>query len=369
MKKQLESSPLDTSSLKVSGESVILAHIQRLTPYLPPLEGRNPKDNLLLDFNEKVDVMPASIRNALHDYIDSGRLQTYPSYSDTTELLADYVGVESSQILLTNGSDQGIELVFRSCCQAGDEVIIPSPTFAMYKQCAAVQALKVHTPLYEKKAGFPLQQVLAAINKSTKLIVLANPNNPCGTALEPDTILRIANAAPHAAILVDECYFEYTQKTVATSCLNYPNLFVTRTFSKTWGMPSLRFGYLVSHPQNIQSITCVRGPYDINQLAVVAARAALNNRSDVDAYVNEVMQVSKPLLESFLQSKHVSFWKSEANYLWAFFDNPESVAEHLAVKGILVRPKQDSLGKTGLRITLGNRRHTQQLIEALDELI
>ena len=349
--------------------SVILPHIQSLKPYSPPLEGRNPHDNLLLDFNEKVDVLPQSIVDALHAYIDSGRLQTYPHYSNIVELLADYVAVDKEQVLLTNGSDQGIELVFRSCCENGDEVIIPAPSFAMYTQCAKVQNLKIISPSYKFDSGFPLTEVLQSISEKTKLIVIANPNNPCGTMVSKADILKIAQAAPHSAVLVDECYFEYSRVTVTNACSSHPNLFVTRTFSKTWGMPSLRFGYLVSHANNIRALSCVRGPYDINQLAVVAARAALSNRADVDVYVREVMEISKPLVESFLQNKEICFWQSNANYLWVFFEDPEKVAMELGHRGILVRPKDDANGRTGLRITLGNARHTAQLLQALEEIL
>ena len=357
---------------KRSGEyasSVVLPHIQKLRAYKPPLEGRDPKSMLLLDFNEKVEEMPASIVNALCDYIQDGRLQTYPSYSDTTERLADYVGCSRDEVLLTNGSDQGIELVFRACCEAEDEVIIPGPSFAMYSQCAQVQNLRVHAPQYKKESGFPLQEVRSLIGPSTRLIVISNPNNPCGTSLAVEQIVDLAELAPKAAILVDECYFEYSGRTVTPYINDHRNLFVTRTFSKTWGMPSLRFGYLISAKQNIEALTCVRGPYDVNQLAVVAARAALANRGDVDAYVREVMEVSKPLVESFLQSKGIDFWESSANYLWVFFADPETVCQKLQSRGILVRPKQNADGRVGLRITLGNRAHSEKLLKVLGGIL
>ena len=128
--------------------------------------------------------------------------------------------------------------------------------------------------------------------------------------------MELSRAAPHAALLVDECYFEYSGETLVPQLNGLNNVFVTRTFSKTWGLPSLRFGYLISSADNIRALSNIRGPYDINQLAVVAAKAALENTGDNQVYVDEVMNKAKPQLEAWLQEQHVEYWPSSANFLW-----------------------------------------------------
>lgn len=349
--------------------SILKAHIAAMSAYKPPLDGRDPDEHLLLDFNERTLPVSKAVERALIDYIASGRLQMYPAYGNVVDCIAEYCNVPAEQLMITNGSDQGIDLIIRSACTAGDEAIIPGPSFAMYAQCAKVESLRIIEPFYTKERGFPTEEVLSAITERTRLICIANPNNPSGTVVPKDEVLAIAKAAPTAAILVDECYFEYLGESVADAVSQYPNLLITRTFSKTWGIPSLRLGYVISHVDNIQALLNVRGPYDVNQLAIVAIRAALANLTDVTAYVDEVMLTSKPMLELFLSERGVEYWPSGANYIWTFPKDAGAVNEVLLNSGILVRPKADVDGRVGLRITLGTESQTRRLISVLERVL
>ncbi len=348
---------------------IFKAHLRQMGAYKPPLEGRNPEHHLLLDFNERTLPVSPAITNALTDYIHSGRLQTYPSYGDITERLANYCGVKEEQVMITNGSDQGIDLIIRSACNPGDEAIIPGPTFAMYHQCARIENLKIIEPLFTRENGFPTEEVLQAITDKTRVIIISNPNNPSGTEVLRGDILKIAAAAPNSAILVDECYFEYTCSTVADVLDEYPNILITRTFSKTWGLPSIRFGYVLSAPENILTLLNVRGPYDINQLALVAAKAALENPDYTRDYVQEVMNESKPLMEKWLDNNKIVYWPSSANFIWMFPDSPEKLNKALVENGILVRPKANPEGEMGLRITLGTKEQTERMIAVLESTL
>jgi len=136
--------------------SVIKDHIVAMTAYKPPLEGRSPDDFTLLDFNERTIPVSEPILNALHEYIDAGRLQMYPAYGDIVERLANYAQVDSNQLMITNGSDQGIDLVFRAVATPGSEAIIPGPSFAMYSQCAKVENMVLVEPQYTREGGYPL---------------------------------------------------------------------------------------------------------------------------------------------------------------------------------------------------------------------
>jgi histidinol phosphate aminotransferase apoenzyme (EC 2.6.1.9) len=349
--------------------SIFKDHIDRMSAYKPPLDGRDPKQHLLLDFNERTLPVGEAVRKALVDFINDGRLQMYPSYGDIVERIAGYARVPAGQVMITNGSDQGIELIFRSACREGDEAIIPGPSFAMYNQCARIENMVIHEPAYSREKGFPLADVMATISEKTRVITIANPNNPSGTLVSREEIITLAKAAPQAVILVDECYFEYASLTVADLVGLYPNIVITRTFSKTWGIPSLRLGYIIAARENIDALLNVRGPYDVNQLAIVAIRAALDNFDSVQEYVEEVMQVSKPLLECFLDKRNVVYWPSGGNFVWAFFANPEVVERGLQEAGILVRPKVDHQGNLGLRITLGNKAQTERLVAELEKCV
>lgn len=337
-------------------------HIHAMSAYKPPLDGRDPHSHLLLDFNERTLPVSEAVTGALVDYIHAGRLQMYPAYGDLDNVIAEYCGVRPEQVMITNGSDQGIDLIIRASCNPGDEAIIPSPSFAMYHQCAKIEALNIIEPAYTLAEGFPLAGVLNAITPKTRVICIANPNNPCGTAVSRDAIAQILTAASHATVLIDECYFEYSQLTVCDWVEQYPNLVITRTFSKTWGIPSLRMGFVISCQANIQALLNVRGPYDINQLAVVAVRAALKNPEYTHDYVAEVMRQAKPALEQFLTEHNIVFWPSQANYVWCFPRDPEAIHKALMAEHILVRPKANADGQVGLRITIGTLAQTQRAI-------
>ena len=338
-----------------------------MDPYSPPLEGRSVDQHLLLDFNERTLPVSDTVVKALCDYIQSGQLQRYPAYGNVVEKLAQYTGASSDQIMITNGSDQGIDLVIRAALSPEDEAIIPGPSFAMYQQCALVENAVIRAPTYEKDQGYPTGAVLSAISSKTRLIVIALPNNPCGSVASLDDIKTILQAAPNSIVLVDECYFEYSGKTAVSLVKKYPNLVIARTFSKTWGIPSLRFGFLISQADNIEQLLKIRGPYDINQLAVVAAEAALNDPEYTEKYVAEVMNEAKPLLEAWLNDRGIEFWCSEANYLWVFPSAPNALADFLQKNNILVRPKKNAQGAIGLRITLGNLDQTKRLIACMEE--
>ncbi len=345
---------------------IFKSHLYQLSAYKPPLEGRDPAEHLLLDFNERTLPVGEAVRDALIEYIRSDKIQLYPSYGDIVERLSAYTAVSAESIMITNGSDQGIELIFRACAKAGDEVIIPEPNFAMYAQCAKIENMKVIAPHYSRESGLPVDDIITSVTPKTRVICIANPNNPSGVGVPSSDILTIAKAAPDACILVDECYFEYSKLTVAEYLDEYPNIVITRTFSKTWGIPSLRFGYLMASKENVTALLSVRGPYDINQMAVVAARAALDNPEYTERYVHEVMTESKPLLEKFLDEKNIIYWPSCANYIWMFPGSPDYLEKKLVEANILVRPKLDASGVTGLRVTLGTVEQTRRLISVLE---
>lgn len=343
--------------------------IRNMSAYKPPLEGRSDGGFLLLDFNERTTPVSPQIRRALIDFIQTDRLQVYPEYGDFVSKLADYLNLDSRQLMITNGSDQGIDLIYRAAAEPGDEAIVPVPTFPMLTHSAEVGGLQLKKPCYTADYQYPLDEVLSLVNERTRVIVVCNPNSPTGTLLRSPEILRLAAYAPHAAILVDECYYEYSRETVKDSVGEYPNIFITRTFSKTWGLPSLRMGYLISSEANIDHLLKVRGPYDVNRLAVVAASAALEDPSYMEEYVKEVMEVSKPMFTAFLERKGIRYWPSATNFVLVYPPDDKLLVKNLRQKGILVRPRHGPGIEGTVRITLGTREDTEKVIAELDEIL
>jgi histidinol-phosphate aminotransferase len=191
--------------------------------------------------------------------LKANKLQLYPQYSDLERILAQYVALNTNQIMITNGSDQGIDLIFRTFTKSGDTVIIPTPSFAMFYQSAQIVGNKTLRPLYNKEnLSFPLKELLGMINDSIKLIVICNPNNPTGTPVSIADIQKIAQKASNAIILVDEAYFEFSSITVVPFIKRYPNIIVVRTLSKAFGLPSLRVGYIVASKVYINELLKIR---------------------------------------------------------------------------------------------------------------
>lgn len=345
-------------------KNLSLKRIQKMKPYLPPLSGRRTFDGLLLDFNERTQSPSKNVQKALNDLINTPTLQVYPEYGELEEKLAQYVGVDTDQIMLTDGSDRAIDIIFRTFTDAGDRVIIPTPSFAMFYQSALVVGNTIVTPAYDKKnMAFPTDEVLGAINEKIKLIVLCSPNNPTGTSIPMSDIEKIAKAAQGAIVMVDEAYFEFSHVTAVGLIKNNPNIIVTRTFSKAYGLAALRIGYIIAAREYIAELAKVRGPYDVNMPAYVAAEAALDDLRTMQKYVDEVMKVAKPQVEKFFTDNNIQYYKSSANLILFKPESPDFVEKVLRENGILVRPQNKPGIEGTIRVTVGTATQAEYFIK------
>src|SRR5262249_55318822 len=163
-------------------------------------------------------------------------------------VVAAHFGVSPEELLLTNGTDEAIHLICETYLGPEDEAIIVVPTFAMFEIYASATGARVIAIPGGTDFAFPTEEVIARITERTHLIAVANPNNPTGTFVPPAELRQIARAASDAVLLVDEAYFEFCGETMVPEWRDLPNLFVTRTFSKAYGMAGLRIGGLMGHP-------------------------------------------------------------------------------------------------------------------------
>lgn len=336
---------------------------------MPPIEGRRSFGGLLLNFNERTTPFGNCVVNALQKLTDENKMQIYPEYGQIEKTIAKYVGVKPENIMLTNGSDQGIDIIFRSFTKVGDRVIIPSPSFAMFYQCAEMAGNKILMPRYDenKKTSFPLEAVLNLISRKPKLIVICNPNNPTGTLITTDKIEKILLKAKNSIVYVDEAYYEFSGITATSLLSKYKNLVITRTFSKAFGLAALRIGYIIANPKIILEMKKIRGPYDINMPAIYGAAAVLKNQYKLKIYVKEIMQKSKPMLEKFFTANNITYYSSGANFILFRPNNPQMVFDKLKKKGIIVRPRK--LTTDMLRVTIGTIKQTKQFINAYKKLL
>ena len=337
--------------------------------YHPPLAGR---EGLRLDFNENT-VGPSPRVLARLNRVTAEDLARYPERQRVEALLANYLAVPEARLLLTNGVDEAIHLLCQTYLQAGDEAIIVVPTYSMYRVYMSGTGADVVSIPANKDFSFPTNAVRERITDRTRLIAIANPNNPTGTLTPTEHIEEIARYAHSAAILVDEAYFEFCGTTILPSARKHPNLFITRTFSKAFGLAGLRIGALIGDEQQMLSLRRICSPYNVNAIALACLPEALVDRSYVEQYVRET-QGSRRRLEDALQSRGIQFWPSQANFVLARVGSvkSESLAfvERMRARGILVRDRSADYGCHGcVRFTVGPEEHTDRLLEALGEVL
>ena len=339
--------------------------VQKMAPYSPPTAGRTGK--LRLDFNENTVGCSPRVIEALKNCVCAENLAVYPEYGEAKDAIARYFGVTPAQFVFTNGTDEAIQVFLNTYVDDGQEVITLKPAYAMYRFYAEVAGAKITEIPYPPEMEFPLDDVLRAITKETRAVLLANPNNPTGTAVSLDGIARILRKARHAAVLIDEAYYEFSGITALPEIESQPNLFVCRTFSKVFGMAGMRLGCLFSQEANVRFLHKAQSPYSVNALAVLAARAAVEDAGYIRDYVAEAL-AARELLCLGLEKLGIGYVPSSANFvLGRFGKRAIEVRDALRTRGILVRDR--SYEAPGcVRITVGTREQTRRMLAALEEI-
>lgn len=296
----------------------------------------------------------------------------YNRYPDPTQEklkveIAAIKQVEPQQIILGNGSDEVIDLLFRCFCEPGiDNVIIPQPTYGMYTVSAAVNDIEVKQPLLTSSFQLDFGSIVDKIDPFTKLIFLCSPNNPSGNLLSQDTVIKLLNSF-NGLVVVDEAYIDFADAGFLPSLSTYPNLVVMQTFSKAWGLAGLRLGVGYASVEIIELLNKIKPPYNINSLTQTVALAALQNE------ITKVKQVTDIIIERELMSKNLALfpfvnqvYPSDANFLLVQMDNAQNCYTYLLTKGIIVRNRSSVINcENCLRITIGTEKENKDLIEAL----
>jgi histidinol-phosphate aminotransferase len=338
-----------------------------MRPCHSPIEGRAGK--LRLDFNENtVGCSPAALK-ALRR-LTAEQLTTYPEYLAPTKSMARWFGVKPNELTLTNGADGGLQHIVSTFVEPRNTILLVEPTFVMYSFYAQRAGARVRSLRYDSEMKFPVAAVMKALRKSPRLFLIANPNNPTGTLIQPAVIQRMLKAAPRTLFVLDEAYAEFSDTTVLPWIRRYPNLIVVRTFSKGAGLAGLRLGCMFACPEVTSLLARTREPFPVNTAALVAAEATLKNRRAVERYAKEIGRAGE-LLTSALIRLGVKVFPSAANFLLADFGAPaQRVLQELAERGILLRDRTSDFGRVGyVRITIGTQPQMRRLIRELQRLM
>lgn len=340
--------------------------VLKMAPYSPPTAGRAGK--LRLDFNENTVGCSPRVIARLRECLSEDGLAVYPEYGEAKREIAEHFKTTPDHFIFTNGTDEAIQVLINTYVDDGQEVLILRPAYAMYRFYAEVAGGKVREIDYQRPAmDFPLNEILDAITPETRAILISNPNNPTGTGTGLQGIERILKRARKAVVMIDEAYYEFSGITALPILETHPNLFVSRTFSKVYGMAAMRLGCLFSHPANIGYLHKAQSPYSVNTLAILAAQEAVRDRAYIEDYVTEVL-AARELLSVGLEKLGIQYVPSSANFVLLYMGKRAiPIRDALRAEGILVRDRSHEIAGT-VRITVGTREQTRRLLNSLERL-
>jgi histidinol-phosphate aminotransferase len=350
-----------------------LPNITALKPYQPgkpieELERELGLSNIIKLTSNENPLGPS--KSALNAIVQASKeLTRYPDGNGFSlkAALAKHVQLTSDQITLGNGSNDVLELLARTFVSSNDEVIFSQYAFAVYPLVTqAIGAKAVIAPASD--FGHDLDAMTTLISEKTKLIFIANPNNPTGTALAPKQVETFLKQVPESVIVVlDEAYVEYTTQQFNTVAwlAGYPNLVITRTFSKAYGLAALRVGYSLSSPEIADCLNRIRQPFNVNSLALVAAVAALADKD----YIEQSRQLNEAGLKQYVtgfEQLGLTYIPSKGNFITVDVKrNADSIYQSLLQQGVIVRPIANYGLPQHLRISVGLGEENQRCLDAL----
>ena len=340
--------------------------IASLSPYHSPITSRA---GLSLDLNESMAGCSPRVLARLRSLSAAG-VSLYPQREVGELLVANFLGLAPEQVLLTNGMDEALSLLFTSYLGAGDELLFADPTFVMYRVLGDALGAKVVRLQSGEDLALPIADLLARISPRTRVIVIANPNNPTGLAAQRADLLKIAEAAPDAAVLIDEAYYEFCGETLIPDLTRHPNLFVARTFSKAYGLAGLRLGVLTGAAEQTGYLRRFSLPFNVNSAALACLEEALTDQEFVSQHVAQVKQ-GRERLSRLFDDLGLRYWPSQTNFVLVQVGaKVKTFVDSMQRRGILVRDSSANPGCDGcVRITVGTPGQMDVALQGIREAI
>lgn len=322
-----------------------------------------------LSDNENVYGTSPKVREAIMKA--SVSLAFYPDGMTTgiVKKLSSHYGLDQKHFLVSNGSEEIIRLLTRAYIDKGEEAVMAEMTFPRYKTNVLIEGGKaVIVPMIDGRHD--LEKMQEAISEKTRMVFVCNPNNPTGTIVAKQELLSFIDKVPsNVLIVMDEAYFEYadSEEYLDTMPLldQYKNLVILRTFSKIYGLASLRVGYGIMHEEIAKELHKVRDVFNVNQLAQAAAVAALEDQDFVQE-CSAKNSIERDFLSAKFKKLEIDNFPSQSNFLFAFTNRP--VIQTLTEHGVLVRQMQLPGYKEAFRITLGSREDHEFILQIVSQL-
>ena len=341
--------------------NLVRENVKRMKPYSTArdeFKDFDIADMIFLDANEN------PFENGVNRYPD-------PQQVSVKEVLAKQKFVKTNQILLGNGSDEVLDLLFRAFCEPKkDNVITLPPTYGMYGVLANINAVENREVLLSDDFQPQIEKIIEAVDENTKVIFLCSPNNPTGNSFSDESVAYLLQNF-RGLVVIDEAYIDFSKKDSWSNELDeYPNLIITQTLSKAYGLAGIRLGICYASAEIISVLNKIKPPYNVNELTQKRAIERLGDTEKIKAEIESIITQREKLLKELLDVKFVEkIYPTEANFILVKVDDANKRYDKLIAKGIVIRNRTTQpLCDNCLRFTVGTAQENMKLIVALKEM-
>lgn len=341
--------------------NLVRENVKSMKPYSSArdeFEDFDTADMIFLDANEN------PFQNGVNRYPD-------PQQSNVKVVLAKLKNVKANQILLGNGSDEVLDLIFRAFCEPKvDNVITLPPTYGMYGVLANINAVENKEVLLSNNFQPQVEKILETVDENTKIIFLCSPNNPTGNSFSDESVVKLLENFK-SLVVIDEAYIDFSEKESWLAKIDqYPNLVITQTLSKAYGLAGIRLGICYGSAAVISVLNKIKPPYNVNELTQLRALERLSNPEKIKSEIVSIIAQREELLKVLVNVKFVEkIYPTEANFILIKVDDANKRYDELIAKGIVIRNRTTQpLCENTLRLTIGTEEENKKLMEALKEI-
>ena len=341
--------------------NLIRENVKLMKPYSSArdeFEDFDTADMIFLDANEN------PFQNGVNRYPD-------PQQINLKSVLATQNKVSKKQILLGNGSDEVLDLIFRAFCEPKvDNVITLPPTYGMYGVLANLNNIENREVLLSSDFQPKVEQILEVVDACSKILFLCSPNNPSGNSFSDDAVVKLLENFK-GLVVIDEAYIDFSEKESWLNRLSdYPNLIITQTLSKAYGLAGIRLGICYASEEIIAVLNKIKPPYNVNELTQQRALERLSEPEKIKGEIKSIMDQRAELLKVLVDVKFVEkIYPTEANFILIKVDDANKRYDELIAKGIVIRNRTTQpLCENTLRLTIGTEVENKKLIEVLKQL-
>lgn len=339
---------------------IVRPNVSALKPYSSARDEYQSTGNSMIFLDANENPFPTNVNR----YPD-------PQQRELKSRLGEIKGIDPDNILLGNGSDEVLDLIFRAFCEPGmSNVITLPPTYGMYGVLANINNIENREVLLSEGFEPRVEEIFQRIDEQSRIIFLCSPNNPTGNSFSEERVMQILQGF-NGLVVIDEAYIDFSEKESWLKRLQkFPNLVITQTLSKAYGLAGIRLGMCYASKEIIAILNKIKPPYNVNELSQERALERLNSNNMVSSEIADILDQRNGLYEALLQIKFVTkIFKSDANFILIRVDDANKRYGQLLEKGIVIRNRSSQpLCENTLRITVGTAAENSELLKVFRDI-